>query len=105
MNYRIVSGHIEVDKRFFGKESLRPGSHLRHMMGLDDQWSQKVQDIQRTADTVRITYGRYDNVYFEDDCHHFIHQMKKDYGDQISGKITVTKIRGMRDFLDMTFDL
>ncbi len=104
MNYRITSGYFIMNKRFFSKESLRPGSYLRQMLGMEGQWSKKIKGIRREDDRVIVEYNRDDVVYLADDLHNFIRKMKEAYKDQIEGKITVSKLRGMVDFLEMTVE-
>ena len=104
MKYRIVSGQIAVGRRFFGKEMMKNGSPLRRLLGLEGKWSKKVKGIAIKDDRVVINYSKFDTVYLEDDFQRFIQHMKEEYQDEISGKITVAKLRGMVDFFDVTVE-
>lgn len=104
MNYRIKSGEFTVNKRFFGREVLKSGSFLRVLLGMEGKWSKKITGIEKRKDVVIVTYQRDDTVYLDDDFKRFIKKMQEEYQDQIHGWITVSKIRGMMDFLDFTVE-
>lgn len=54
---------------------------------------------------VHIRYTPEDSVYFIEDFSAFIKRVKETYGDQIEGKLLVSKLRGGSDFLDLKFDV
>ncbi len=101
MNYRIIAGYLIIDKRLFTKESIVPGSYLRWLLGLEGQWSKKVKSIKREGKQVRVVYDKNDAIYLNDDLNNFVRKIQKTYGEGIKGEIIVSKLRGMRDFLDM----
>lgn len=102
MNYRIRSGHLVMSSRFFGREILKAGSYLRWLIGLEGRWSKKVTGISREGTRVHVRYQRDDLVYLNDDFTTFIEKVKEDYQGEMEGTITVAKLRGMVDFIDVT---
>lgn len=74
-------------------------------MGLEGEWSRAVKHIEKDGDLVHIHYERDDSVYFMEDISKYLKRVKDTYGDEIHGELTVAKLRGAADFLDLKFKL
>lgn len=84
---------------------MKPGSPLRQLMGLEGEWSRKIRHIEKDGDLVHIHYDRDDAVYFIEDFSTYIRRVKSAYGNEIHGELTVAKLRGSSDFLDLKYRL
>lgn len=104
VNYRITSGYIVLSKKLFTKEAVKPGSYLRWLLGLEGRWSKKVKNIIKDGQQVRVDYDKDDVVYLDDDFKNFVKRTKEAYGEAIEGQIFVAKLRGMRDFLEVSVE-
>lgn len=104
VNHRIFYGSISMDKQFFSKESIKSGSYLRLLIGLDNPQSRKVKDIVTENDRVIITYHKDDIVFVPDDIKRFFSKVKKAYKDKIKGKIVIQMAYAHVDLLDVTIE-
>lgn len=102
VNHRILYGTISMDRQFFSKESLKAGSYLRLLLGLDHPQSRKVKDISTSGNTVTITYQKDDIVFVPDDIRRFFSKVKKAYKGKIIGTIVVQMAYAHVDLLDVT---
>lgn len=105
VTHRITSGHFTMDKKFFTKESMKAGSYLRQLLGLENHYSKKVTSIQRDKNSVKVTYGQGEMVFVPDDVNRYFKHVNDSYGQYIEGKIVVSMAYGHVDFIDVSIDL
>lgn len=104
MEYRISGGMITMSKRFFAKESLKAGSQLRRILGLDFPASKKVQLIERQGTQVIIRYQTSDRVILDEHFPEFFEDMKKNYDGQITGKLMIAMEVFGTAYVDVLFE-
>lgn len=94
-----------MDKRFFTKESMKAGSYLRQLLGLENHYSKKVTSIERDKTSVKVTYGQGEMVFVPDDVNRYFKQVNKQYGLHLEGNLVVSMAYGHVDFIDVSIDL
>lgn len=105
VNHRITSGSLTMSPRFFAKESLKNGSLLRTLLGMDGGYSKKVTNLQKVDGQILLTYTMDDIVFVPDDVKGFARQLKETYGQNLKGKITISMSYGQVTFIDVVVDL
>lgn len=104
VNHRITSGTITMSQKFFAKESLKAGSFLRIMLGLEGAYSKKVKGISKEAHAITVTYSNEDIVFVPDDVKGFARKVQEAYGDAIRGRLTISMAYGQVSFIDVHVD-
>lgn len=99
VNHYIVRGSLKMNKRFFARESMKAGSYLRILLGLEESYCRKVSKIERDGQDVVIYYGQGELVFLPNDFQHFFAKVRQAYGKEISGRIDVSMSYGTVDFL------
>ena len=104
VSHRLTSGTITMSPRFFAKESLKAGSLLRIMLGLEGGYSKKVKGITKKDNQIVVTYTNNDIIFVPDDVKGFAQQVKETYKGQIEGRITISMAYGQVSFIDVHID-
>ena len=104
VSHRLTSGVITMSPRFFAKESLKSGSLLRIMLGLEGGYSKKVKGITKKDDQIMVTFTNDDIIFVPDDVNRFAQQVKDAYKDEIKGRITISMAYGQVSFIDVHID-
>ncbi len=105
MANRIVGGTLTFNKKFFAKESLKAGSFVRKVIGLEFEGSRKVQTIVKEGNNVKIIYKQDDQVFVPDDFTTFFDEMKAEYTDEVKGKIVVAMLFELFEDMRINIDL
>lgn len=100
-NNYIIRGTLSMDKRFFAKESMKAGSYLRILLGLEETYCKKVSHLDKQGQEVHIHYGHGELVFVPNDVQGFFKKVKEAYGNQIRGNVDVSISYGLVDFLEI----
>lgn len=104
-NNYIIRGTLSMDKRFFAKESMKAGSYLRVLLGLEESYCKKVTQMDKEGQDIRIHYGHGELVFVPNDVQGFFKKVKDAYGNQIRGKVDVSIAYGLVDFIEIKVEL
>ncbi len=100
-NNYIIRGSLSMDKRFFTKESMKAGSYLRMLLGLEETYCKKVVRMEKQDQRVVIQYGYGELVFVPNDVQGFFKKVKEAYGNNLKGNVDVSISYGLVDFLEI----